>query len=239
MGTESEPMVDLLLREREQAAVRALLASECVPGVGLPGDRVLPHLAQLVDCDALGIALLDGTGAVVGEVALLRDRATGSFLLADDGPGRPGDAHLRGATSDHGSSRGRSLDLLTIRVRNGADDVAQLWLVRRTTRFSRRDRALFSLVAPALERLLRERLTSSPPPSLTVQERRVLQLVAAGLANGEIAKRLVVAPATVRKHLENVYRKLGVTNRLAAVYALEGRSPADLDRVGSLPSAAR
>ncbi len=97
-------------------------------------------------------------------------------------------------------------------------------------------RALFGLVSPALERLLRERLTSSPPPSLTVPERRVLQLVAAGLANGEIAERLVVAPATVLKHLqhlENAYRKLGVTNRLAAaVYALEGRGPADLDRVG-------
>jgi DNA-binding NarL/FixJ family response regulator len=41
------------------------------------------------------------------------------------------------------------------------------------------------------------------------------------LSNAEIAEQLVVAPCTVGKHLENAYRKLGVTNRLAAVHALE------------------
>jgi ATP/maltotriose-dependent transcriptional regulator MalT len=76
-------------------------------------------------------------------------------------------------------------------------------------------------VSPALERLLRERPVSTLPPSLTVQERRVLGLVATGLSNAEIADQLVVAPCTVGKHLENAYRKLGVTNRLAAVHALE------------------
>jgi DNA-binding CsgD family transcriptional regulator len=86
-------------------------------------------------------------------------------------------------------------------------------------------------VAPALERLLRERPTPALPPSLTVQERRVLQQVAAGLTNAEIAERMFIAPCTVRKHLENAYRKLGVTNRLAAVVALEGGRLADPDRV--------
>jgi DNA-binding NarL/FixJ family response regulator len=50
----------------------------------------------------------------------------------------------------------------------------------------------------------------------------VLHHVAAGLTNAEIAERLVVAPSTVRKHLENAYRKLGVRNRFAAVVALDG-----------------
>jgi DNA-binding CsgD family transcriptional regulator len=215
-------MADLLLREREQAVVRSLLASDGLPGVGLPGEWVLPYLARLVDCDALGVGLLDGTGASVGDVMLLRHRTTGETLFAG-GPGPLGDDRLRGGAPDRGSSGGRPLDLMTIRVRNGTDHVALLWLVRRTTGFSVRDRALLGLVAPALERILRDRLTSSPPSSLTVQELRVLQLVAAGLANAEIAERLYVAPATVRKHLEHAYRKLGVTNRLAAVFALEGR----------------
>lgn len=223
-------MADLLLRERGQAVVRALLASEPVPGVGLPGECVLPHLARLVDCDALGIALLDSAGGVIGEVALLRDGTTREKLPA--GESRPLSAEqLDGAPPRDGSSGRQVVDPLTVGARNGTDHVVRLWLVRRTRTFSARDRALLRLVAPALERLLRERPTSGPPPSLTAQERRVLQLVAAGLANADVAERLFVAPATVRKHLENAYRKLGVTNRLAAVCVLEGRSPADLDRV--------
>jgi hypothetical protein len=46
--------------------------------------------------------------------------------------------------------------------------------------------------------------------------------VAAGFSNAEIGERMFIAPCTVRKHLENAYRKLGVTNRLAAVLALQG-----------------
>ena len=116
-----------------------------------------------------------------------------------------------------------------------------LWLVRRTRDFAERDRALLALVTPALERLLRERPVATLPPSLTVQERRVLRLLATGLSNTEIADQLVVAPCTVRKHLENAYRKLGVTNRLAAVHALEpGRVPTPDPPAGwrTLPEAA-
>ena len=51
--------------------------------------------------------------------------------------------------------------------------------------------------------------------------------VAAGLSNAEIAQALFIAPSTVRKHLEHAFRKLGVTNRLAAVVALEGRPVRD------------
>lgn len=232
-------MTDLLLRAREQALVRALLASEPVPGAHLPGECTLPHLARLVDCDALGIALLDGTGAIVGEVAMLRDRTTGETLVAGDGAAPFGAVRSRGASSGRALPGGLALDLWTLRVPNGTDHVARLWLIRTTTGFTHRDRALLALVAPVLERALREQPTPSPlPSSLTEQERRVLRLVATGLANAEVAERLVVAPSTVRKHLEHAYRKLGVTNRLAAVHALEGRGPADLDRFGGVAGAA-
>ncbi len=52
---------------------------------------------------------------------------------------------------------------------------------------------------------------------LTAREREVLRLVAAGLTNSEIAGTLFIATGTVRKHLDNVYARLGVGNRAAAV----------------------
>ena len=55
------------------------------------------------------------------------------------------------------------------------------------------------------------------PPLLTPREQEVIALVADGLRNSEIAERLWVSPATVRKHLENIYDKLGVHTRTAAV----------------------
>jgi DNA-binding CsgD family transcriptional regulator len=52
---------------------------------------------------------------------------------------------------------------------------------------------------------------------LTAREAEILELVAAGLTNATIAERLWISPATVKKHLENVYAKLGVANRAAAI----------------------
>jgi two-component system, NarL family, nitrate/nitrite response regulator NarL len=54
-------------------------------------------------------------------------------------------------------------------------------------------------------------------PHLTAREHEVLVLVADGLAAPEIAKRLFVSTATVKGHLQNLYEKLGVSERAAAV----------------------
>jgi DNA-binding CsgD family transcriptional regulator len=53
-------------------------------------------------------------------------------------------------------------------------------------------------------------------PRLTPREREILGLVAEGRTNAEIAEHLCVSPGTVRRHLENVFRKLGVHTRTAA-----------------------
>ncbi len=53
-------------------------------------------------------------------------------------------------------------------------------------------------------------------PRLTPREREILGLVAEGKTNAEIAESLCVARGTVRKHLDNVYAKLGVHTRTAA-----------------------
>jgi DNA-binding CsgD family transcriptional regulator len=57
---------------------------------------------------------------------------------------------------------------------------------------------------------------------LTRREREVLAWVARGKTNAEIAQLLWLAPSTVRKHLENVYSKLGVRTRTAAVVRFLG-----------------
>lgn len=69
---------------------------------------------------------------------------------------------------------------------------------------------------------------SRPPPApiarLTPQERRILQLLGQGCGNEEISTTVGVAPSTVRSHLKNIYRKLDLRSRGAAVrFAVQHR----------------
>ena len=60
------------------------------------------------------------------------------------------------------------------------------------------------------------------PAGLTAREAEVLRLLAAGLANAEIADRLSLSPRTVNAHLTTIYGKLGVGSRGAAIrFALD------------------
>lgn len=56
-----------------------------------------------------------------------------------------------------------------------------------------------------------------PFPMLTDREREVLDLVAAGHSNTQIARRLVLSDKTVRNHVSNIFTKLDVTDRVAAI----------------------
>ena len=58
-----------------------------------------------------------------------------------------------------------------------------------------------------------------PFPELTDREREVLDLVARGLDNGTISRRLVLSPKTVRNHVANVLTKLSLRDRAAAIIA--------------------
>jgi DNA-binding NarL/FixJ family response regulator len=58
---------------------------------------------------------------------------------------------------------------------------------------------------------------ASPFPSLTERELEVLDLVARGLDNTSISRRLVLSPKTVRNHVSNVLTKLAVPDRSAAI----------------------
>lgn len=54
-------------------------------------------------------------------------------------------------------------------------------------------------------------------PELTPRQWDLLHLLAAGHTNAQIARRLNLSQGTVRKHLENIYNKLQVSNRTTAV----------------------
>ena len=103
--------------------------------------------------------------------------------------------------------------------------------------FSERDRAMLEMLRPHLMGLearaaLRRRESgvpaaqddnrrSDPYYQLTAREREIVRLVAQGKTNAQIAGELWVAPSTVKKHLENVYEKLGVSRRTAAATMLQ------------------
>lgn len=83
--------------------------------------------------------------------------------------------------------------------------------------FSERDRLLLTILRPHLIETYRQLdEMRRPAPQLTRRQWQLLRLVAAGHSNAEIAERLFVSPLTVRKHLENIFERLGVTNRTAA-----------------------
>ena len=82
------------------------------------------------------------------------------------------------------------------------------------------------LLAPQVTRRLIEAFCQQPtkPPSppaeiqeLTPREREVLELVARGLSNDEIAQRLIVSRGTVKTHIERILMKLGLRDRIQAV----------------------
>lgn len=225
-------MPDLCLNDAEQRALRDLLASEPCPGSPLPTRHVLEQLAVLVPADGLCAVFQDGSYSVTQGVFVgLGDDDVPDLPEAGTGPHYLGVMHWSRhplAAEACGALQGVT-DGVAVGFRNGSDALVQVALGRTRTYFTPRDLAMLRMVVPLFARLVRERPTPTLPATLTVQERRVLSHVAAGRSNQEIAERLFVSPSTVRKHLENAYRKLGVTGRVAAVARLQGRDLPDLD----------
>jgi DNA-binding NarL/FixJ family response regulator len=61
------------------------------------------------------------------------------------------------------------------------------------------------------------RKAEQPQPLLSAREREVLDLIAAGSTNREIAEQLYLSPHTIKEHTSALYRKLGARNRAEAV----------------------
>ena len=81
-----------------------------------------------------------------------------------------------------------------------------------------------ALLAPSITRRVIQQFARLPPPGgadalagLTERERQVLQLVARGLSNAEIAAELFVSDATVKSHVAHLLAKLRLRDRVQAV----------------------
>lgn len=74
-----------------------------------------------------------------------------------------------------------------------------------------------TLLAPAVAQRLVVGTQGGGAEALTPRELEVLQLMGAGQSNNEIALHLVIAPRTVKVHVQNILGKLGATNRTEAV----------------------
>jgi DNA-binding NarL/FixJ family response regulator len=74
---------------------------------------------------------------------------------------------------------------------------------------------------PALQAEVASQWSSPASKSLTSRETEIVRHVAGGLRNAEIARRLAITEATVKSHLNNIFDKLGLRDRVElAVYAL-------------------
>jgi DNA-binding CsgD family transcriptional regulator len=118
---------------------------------------------------------------------------------------------------------------LAVNLPGPGQEVIGIALSRGRRDFSDQDRALLSVLrAPLTAALLRARrrrqagqvlaaMAGRGLADLTEREIQILRLVADGHTNASIARALGVSPRTIAKHLEHLYRKLGVSSRAAAV----------------------
>jgi DNA-binding NarL/FixJ family response regulator len=83
-----------------------------------------------------------------------------------------------------------------------------------------------SLLSPSVTRTVIQRMAQQPPPDassegqldeLTPREREVLELIARGLSNAQIAAALVVEESTIKTHVRHILRKLRLRDRVHAV----------------------
>jgi len=82
--------------------------------------------------------------------------------------------------------------------------------------FTEQDRFALALLRPHLTEMVGRRSTA-PALGLTGRQQELMRLVADGRTNAEIATTLHLSPHTVRTHLTNIFERLGVSTRAAAV----------------------
>ena len=97
---------------------------------------------------------------------------------------------------------------------------------RNRPNFAEREVAILALVRKHLSAIRDRWERRHRSCLLTAREAEILELVGEGMSNSAIADTLLVSPLTVRRHLENIFGKLGVRSRTAAVSAVRNHRTA-------------
>jgi DNA-binding CsgD family transcriptional regulator len=227
LGREPQPGLALLRlaqgnRDAAAAAIRRALSETTQ---GLKRAALLPAYIQIM----LAIAAAEEAASACRELEDIAVRQESDALAAMSAYARgavtlaEGDAPaalmaLRGAwqawqelEAPYEAARARVLTGLACRSL-GDEDTAVLELEAARAVFAQLEArpdlaAVDSLTRPAAQ---------GGPQGLTARELQVLRMVAAGKSNHAIAVDLVLSDHTVRRHLQNIFRKLGVSSRAAA-----------------------
>jgi DNA-binding CsgD family transcriptional regulator len=233
------------IAERDAAAVLEIV-HEGASDVGREPfpSSVLRALAELIPSDAcVGYQEADvgGRFRVVDLLEIVGEPLSAAAEAALDTLGWQNPLHCRLHARE--ARVLRLSDLVTRRQRrtlewnalvwqpHGIDDALRVWLPAEEGRarsiylersgknYSDREVTLFSLLRPHLIRMQKNaesRRRFDRRQGMTPREAEVLGWIARGKTNGEIARLLFISPHTVRKHIENIFEKLGVRTRTAA-----------------------
>jgi ATP/maltotriose-dependent transcriptional regulator MalT len=166
-----------------------------------------------------GVICLGGTDLALGRLALL------------DGDLGRAEAHLRRSIVQHDrmgavllAGQGRAVLGRLLQRRSadpGAGGPGAQLLAQARAAFRSRDATGLERLAAADEPAIRARAEAPAVGGLSAREVEVLELLADGLTNKQIAARLHLSAATVQRHTINLYRKIGVGGRSeAAAFAV-------------------
>lgn len=235
------------ITERDLVALRGLLDLDHVndPGPGLPWE-LMEHLRDLFHSDFLELDRTESAvESLLFEQSLSDIREYEDAIPADprywelywstdacNYPDSTGDiAHVtrlsdflsdrewRASPINVDYGRAGQVRCMSVYFPDGPGHLLRLMFWRGRGRdFSERDRLMLTLLRPHLIAAYRDaERRRQAPAALTSRQLELLQYVAQGYTNGQVARRMRLSEGTVRTHLNHIYERLGVTSRTAAV----------------------
>ncbi|MGW3852574.1 LuxR C-terminal-related transcriptional regulator [Streptomyces fagopyri] len=197
-------------------ALRALMGAEAeLEAVGVADSR--PQLLRLLDETEPRVVLIDDsdpgweTGDILRAVVERAGGAVAAVVLVDQCVDETALEHLR-AGADGFVLHDAALSEIATAIRAVSDG--------------------YAVLPPPLTRRLVDLLVRRGPAqavvpqvsTLTSREREIFDLIAAGMSNSEVAQALVLSEKTVKFHVSNLLRKLGVRSRAQAIVRAWDRS---------------
>jgi DNA-binding CsgD family transcriptional regulator len=238
-------MIDpIAISEADVQTMLRIVNAQAADDLGQPLPwSILTGLKQLVPCDVVSFFDLDSERQSVSfdQSIPLEDGDVGesSFwlhfwdCLACSYPDRSGDLrsvtmasdfytnpewHRTGMYAEYFRPLGLEHELMVCLPGGPGRTVRLVFFRGPGSDFTERDRGILALLRPHLEHAyLDAELRRQGSPELTPRQWQLMRLVANGYSNAQIARRLFISEGTVRKHLENIFARLDVTNRTAAV----------------------